>query len=106
MLIVLFLVSHFNFLFVPYGRPRLSYLPVSFLLPVYNIQLASRNNQVSVYSERRYKAQNLIYRCTYLEMHGLRQRRRYRYSIYCDIDTVQCTSNSCCNFWHSTLFWL
>ena len=32
MLIVLFLVSHFNFLFVPCGR--LSWLPVSFLLHV------------------------------------------------------------------------
>ena len=32
MLIILFLVSHFNFLFVPCGR--LSWLPVSFLLHV------------------------------------------------------------------------
>jgi len=32
MLIVLFLVSHFNFLFVPCGR--LSWLPISFLLHV------------------------------------------------------------------------
>jgi len=31
-LIVLFLVSHFNFLFIPYGR--LSWVPVSFLLHV------------------------------------------------------------------------
>ena len=34
MLIVLFLVSHFNFLFVTCGRPRLSWLPISFLLHV------------------------------------------------------------------------
>jgi len=32
MLIILFLVSHFNFLFIPCGR--LSWLPVSFLLHV------------------------------------------------------------------------
>jgi len=32
MLIILFLVSHFNFLFVPWGR--LSWLPVSFLLHI------------------------------------------------------------------------
>jgi len=49
MLIVLFLVSHFNFLFVLCGR--LSWLPVSFLLHVkyillYRIVLLQHNQQV------------------------------------------------------------
>jgi len=38
--IVLFLVSHFNFLFVPYGG--LIWLPVSFLLVSYRIVAAAK----------------------------------------------------------------
>ena len=55
MIIVLFLVSHFNFLFVPCGG--LSWLPVSFLLHVkytlsYRIVSRSRDRQTARYSFR------------------------------------------------------
>jgi len=43
LLIILFLVLHFNFLFVPCGR--LSWLPVSFLLHVRPNTLLDKNNR-------------------------------------------------------------
>jgi len=76
MLIVLFLVSHFNFLFVPCGR--LSWLPVSFLLHVkYTLSYCIVSYRI-MYARSKYNYKYL--RCKYKYKY---LRCKYKYKNKC-----------------------